>query len=648
MSSDTTSLRSDCIDPTSKLLTVNNGVQIQKSKSFDKISAAEEESNFNLQKERAGLRKSWDGIRDKFSSMGRKKKSAAAPKFSNDLNLPIDAYMEQILEAIISLKNIKRVTWQTTKNGEGHQVLFNLESGPRCEDTIRLLSEWGVGEREGTSVSVLPCTIYHEPIHDPLEEKPPEWVAFNDIFCFWTKCFRVAFTHAHKLLDSKQPLWTLFFIFRRASEKNSTWSRFISSVRARLNVANIVSQVKADATITFDFICLIIVAGITAAFGLIEDSTLFLAASMLISPLMGPILAATFGTVIKDKKLTRLGMFNELIGIFLTTLVGFTFGLVVTVLDSSYGIGEALSNEMMSRTQIHSLFVGIMIAIPSGAAVAIAILGENTGSLIGVAISASLLPPAVNAGLLWALSVSYAIIEPKNGSIIKMNYYSEHPSIELGVYGCISMCITITNVICIYVVGVIFLKIKEVSSLASRGQREFWKHDIKIARDYNKTMHTGNNSDLIREFNEAKDRMIHGVGVELLKSVNQQTWSPATNKIFYDNNSTRDLEAIYLSLAANPKRHQMTYSPAHMLFGAGGGPGKYTPPRYLSNPDEEILSSRGTRTDPIDTPASAANHHKLPTHSFPFTTRFTSNILGNGKKRFHVTPASDDPLHTKK
>lgn len=69
------------------------------------------------------------------------------------------------------------------------------------------------------------------------------------------------------------------------------------------------------------------------------------------------------------------------------------------------------------RAEIHSLVTGVFTAIPSGAAVlciikichhttlfmlfilqvAIAILGENIGSLVGVAISASLLPPAVNA-----------------------------------------------------------------------------------------------------------------------------------------------------------------------------------------------------------------------------------------------------------
>jgi uncharacterized membrane protein len=38
-----------------------------------------------------------------------------------------------------------------------------------------------------------------------------------------------------------------------------------------------------------------------------------------------------------------------------------------------------------------------MIALASGAGVALAVLGGNTASLVGAAISASLLPPAVNA-----------------------------------------------------------------------------------------------------------------------------------------------------------------------------------------------------------------------------------------------------------
>ena len=49
------------------------------------------------------------------------------------------------------------------------------------------------------------------------------------------------------------------------------------------------------------------------------------------------------------------------------------------------------------RGLLRSLLVGVFIAVPSGAGVALSLLGGNTGSLVGVAISASLLPPAVNA-----------------------------------------------------------------------------------------------------------------------------------------------------------------------------------------------------------------------------------------------------------
>ena len=49
------------------------------------------------------------------------------------------------------------------------------------------------------------------------------------------------------------------------------------------------------------------------------------------------------------------------------------------------------------RGQLRSLWVGVLIAVPSGAGVALSLLGGNTGSLVGVAILASLLPPAVNA-----------------------------------------------------------------------------------------------------------------------------------------------------------------------------------------------------------------------------------------------------------
>ena len=53
---------------------------------------------------------------------------------------------------------------------------------------------------------------------------------------------------------------------------------------------------------------------------------------------------------------------------------------------------------------LQGFYTGIAIALPSGIGVGLSLLGDNQASLVGVAISASLLPPAVNAGMLWALA----------------------------------------------------------------------------------------------------------------------------------------------------------------------------------------------------------------------------------------------------
>ena len=57
--------------------------------------------------------------------------------------------------------------------------------------------------------------------------------------------------------------------------------------------------------------------------------------------------------------------------------------------------------EMSIRGEWENFFVGIPVAFFSGLGVAVSLLDEQSSSLVGVAISASLLPPAVNSGVLW-------------------------------------------------------------------------------------------------------------------------------------------------------------------------------------------------------------------------------------------------------
>lgn len=47
----------------------------------------------------------------------------------------------------------------------------------------------------------------------------------------------------------------------------------------------------------------------------------------------GPVNAATFGTMIKNKKLRNMGIINEMIGLILCVIIGFGYGLTASYFD---------------------------------------------------------------------------------------------------------------------------------------------------------------------------------------------------------------------------------------------------------------------------------------------------------------------------
>lgn len=441
---------------------------------------------------------------------------------------------------------IQNAVWCSGESGHYYQVFFTVGSGDCCEEILRHLNDSGIGVRLNSVVSVLPCTLYYQGKQQSMIED----------------CQSV-----DKIDECKQK-----------SAKPSAWDKFVLSVRSRLTVTQVVEGVRADASLTFDFLALLVTAGIVAALGLAENSTIVLVASMLISPLMGPIMAGTFGTVIEDRQLQKMGVLNELFGLLVCLVVGFIFGLAAGLANEHWGNGGWPTDEMIARGQLRSLWVGLLVALPSGAAVAIAILGDNTASLVGVAISASLLPPAVNAGLFWALACMDILWQGRmrledddhDAANSYSPIYSDNPRVELLVMGAVSLCLTLINIICIFLAGIIVLKIKEVAPRTSKGQMQFWKHDIKVARDYNRTFH-GEDAEEIRKrlAEELARTKLHSPNVYNLghrdsiiaahevfnpsatnESRNQLTWSPSTTGFNQERRPTlHDLDRMYTTLS---------------------------------------------------------------------------------------------------
>ncbi|XP_075979038.1 uncharacterized protein LOC142978459 [Anticarsia gemmatalis] len=342
-----------------------------------------------------------------------------------------DTPLETILSEIVSRLDVKNAAWNSTKDDNFWQVIFSLESGNLSEELVQVLRTFGIGSRYQSSVSLLPCALYYKS---------------ND-----------------RLPPATEPQYA------DESGSNTAWSRFSSSVRARTNLAQVLHDVKANGALTFDWVFMLLVAAFVAAIGLIENSTVILVASMLISPLMGPITAGTLGTAVRDRSLQLMGVKNEFLGLFLSLVVGFLVGLTICALDERYGVIEDWpTDEMLARCAHRSLWIGILVAIPSGAGCALAVLGDYTASLVGVAISASLLPPAVNAGLLWAMSLTRLVLKSP-----EQRWLITQPS-ELALMGTASLCLTLVNIVCIFLSGVTVYKVKEVSPL-DRRDISWWK-----------------------------------------------------------------------------------------------------------------------------------------------------------------------------
>ncbi|KAG8187350.1 hypothetical protein JTE90_011712 [Oedothorax gibbosus] len=419
---------------------------------------------------------------------------------------PLEKVLKKSLEELRILDSL----WVLDKDEKFYQVTFTCNAGLPCDLILTSLATNGIGMCRGSSLMVLPCTVWLQE-----EDESTQGSQENEQkLQLLTEEDGKSESDSSTLSKTKSEVKKAFRNFKDMQKK------FLQTVTARLTVAQVVDGVRAGAEPTFDFIMFVLIASMVSALGLLENSSVVIVASMLISPIMGPIMAGTFGAVIRDRSLRNLGIKTEIFGLLLCVFIGFTFGLLSEVLNAVWGHKEWPNPEMVSRGQERSLWVGVLIALPSGAGVALSVLGGNAASLVGVAISASLLPPAVNAGLLWGMATvrtlraqeealefvrydgALRLLKPSLRPPVgyQTNYYIEMDS-ECALLGLVSLALALVNIACIFVAAVIVLKIKEVAPRTSMAKTSrFWKEDIRIARDYNTTMPAAESDELGEQF----------------------------------------------------------------------------------------------------------------------------------------------------
>mmetsp|Transcript_10009 Transcript_10009/g.19535 ORF Transcript_10009/g.19535 Transcript_10009/m.19535 type:complete len:615 (+) Transcript_10009:184-2028(+) len=170
------------------------------------------------------------------------------------------------------------------------------------------------------------------------------------------------------------------------------------------------AEIEAGMHMTFNYMINLYGGAAIAAVGLSINSASIVVASMLISPLMNPLLAIVFGAAVHDWRMFRIGLFNETKSMFHCIFMGFLMGLILTPLRAADQNWP--TDEMKSRGDLLSLSAATIFAIASGLVVGVNVSDSGFNALVGVAISASLLPPVVLTGMALAFAAVAPSIYP--------------------------------------------------------------------------------------------------------------------------------------------------------------------------------------------------------------------------------------------
>uniref|UniRef100_A0A2C9H3W9 Uncharacterized protein n=1 Tax=Anopheles gambiae TaxID=7165 RepID=A0A2C9H3W9_ANOGA len=471
-------------------------------------------------------------LRDKHAVQGRRTANKAKPSKppgygANAIKGPPpsvagSAPLEKVLDELLKKLEIERVIWHPDKEGQYYQVVFPLAAGDPCETTLHCLTELGIGVKYNSSVSVLPCSVSYDGSNDTSNEDE-----------YGDEC-----------------------------EENSKWNNFVDSIRSKLTVKQVVDGVRAGGSLSFDYLLLIVTADSLAALGLVENNAPNIVAAMLVSPLMGPVMSITFGTIIADRELVKVGFTALALGMFISILFGFIFGLILGTTEMPWGFGDFPTEEMKGRGNARSLWMGILWALTSGSGVAVALLQGSAGPLIGVAISASLLPPVVNCGLFWALACIWLIYKEEDikmphlkGELYSGNssyefIYTNYIPTEFLINGIVSGLLTVINVICIFITAIIVLKIKEVAApyTSSPDLRRFWETDIRTARTANRTTirrNRGGEADVMSAYaeleNDPKARNLENALEQALKEAVDDDTYRKVKRMSYSSNAAGEI-----------------------------------------------------------------------------------------------------------
>ncbi len=183
-------------------------------------------------------------------------------------------------------------------------------------------------------------------------------------------------------------------------QQTSLWRRVMRPMPERERI-EVVSDISASATSSFDFFLLVVLSCSIATLGLITNSPAVLIGAMLVAPLMSHIIGIGLASIMGDARLAQNSLTALIRGGALAVLLSSLMTLVNTQLPIV--ALQELPAEVLAR--IHPSPIDLLIALAGGLAAAYALTRPNiSAALPGVAIATALMPPLCTVGIGIALT----------------------------------------------------------------------------------------------------------------------------------------------------------------------------------------------------------------------------------------------------
>jgi uncharacterized hydrophobic protein (TIGR00271 family) len=187
----------------------------------------------------------------------------------------------------------------------------------------------------------------------------------------------------------------------QSPQQASTWTMRLSPA----DYAELFQGLRRGSRLGADFLIMLSLAAIVASMGLLQNSAAVVIGSMLLAPLMTPMIGCGLALAQANQKLGNHALGTVLAGLLCTLVISFLVGVITP--------GIELTPQIYARGQ--PTFLDLIVALASAAAASYALARPNlVGSIAGVAIATALVPPLCSAGI----SLAYGDLTNAQGAAL--------------------------------------------------------------------------------------------------------------------------------------------------------------------------------------------------------------------------------------